>query len=411
MGWRRETVLLTMGLLIQSCDCSDTLIEGAPDERCDFDAPRECDFVLPYMDEPCPASVTMAFSTRLQIADVLVTIDVSNSMVDEIYDLRGRLRDDIVPGVVASIPDVWFGVGTIDGCGSNGMRLEQQMTHDIDLVQDALDSIFPVGTGDEPYTHNLYAIATGDMDVFSSGPWSGIEPRSWTCTPPGAVGWPCFRTGAIPIVVQLSDEDFDDAIRSCNPPDLRHEDAIEALNAISAKYIGVNSQPGIYGSRDDMEIIAVGTGSVDDAGEPLIFDVDPHGAGLGDQLVEAIGLLATGVPLRISAVARDDPSDEIDVTSFIERIAPNPSAGASDRRDPSRTCAGGLSVVDSDGDTDPDVFQSILGPTMCFDLVARANESLEPTDTYQVLRAFVEVLADGVTVLDMREIVLCVPPG
>ncbi|MBW2263914.1 MAG: hypothetical protein JRG91_18290, partial [Deltaproteobacteria bacterium] len=285
-----------------------------------------------------------------------------------------------------------------------------QMTDDLGLVQDALDSIDAVGTGDEPYTHNLYAIATGDMEVFPTSGWPGIAPRTWTCRAPGAIGWPCFRTGAIPIIVQLSDEDFDDAISLCTPPDMRHDAAIEALNSISAKYIGVNSQPGLYGSRDDMEIIAIGTGSVDESGEPLIFDVDPHGADLGDQLVEAIRLFATAVPLQISAVARDDPEDGVDSLTFIERVEPNPSGWASDPRD-SRSCTGGLAVEDLDGDTNPDAFVSILGPTMCFELVARANETLAPGGDYRMFSAHVDVLADGVTVLDTREIVFCVPPG
>ncbi len=406
---RQARCVLAFTLYCHSCSCSETVLEGVADERCDFDAPSGCDVILPYGEDPCPASATMAFSTTLQVADVLFTVDVSNSMIDEIFTLRAELRDDIVPGVLETIPDVWFGVGTIDGCAGNGMRLPQMMTDDLRLVQTALDAIDAVGTGDEPYTHNLYAIATGDMSVFSEGEWSGITPRTWTCRAPGAIGWPCFRTGAIPIIVQLSDEDFDDAISHCRPPEMRHEAAIEALNAISAKYIGVNSQPGLYGSRDDMEIIAVGTGSVDDSGEPLIFDVDPHGADLGGQLVEAIRLFATVVPLHVSAVARDDPGDEVDGLAFIERVEPNPSGWAADPGD-SRSCTGGLRVEDVDGDTHPDAFVSILGPTMCFELVARANETLEPGAGYRTFSAWVDVLADGVTVLDSREVVFCVPP-
>lgn len=406
----RWSLTLVLSLTLCACACEPGIIlEGAAEDRCEFEAPVECDVILPYGEDACPEAATLAFSTELQIADVFFTVDMSGSMIDEIFTLRARLRDEIVPGVQETIPDVWFGVGTIDGCYGGCMQVKQMMTDDLGLVQDALDSIEAVGTGDEPYTHNLYAIATGEIEIFPSGTWWGLEPREWTCRAPGAIGWPCFRTGAIPIVVQLSDEDFDDSIRHCRPPEMSHEDAVAALNGISAKYIGVNSQPGLYGSRDDMEIVAVGTGSMDGEGTPLIFDVDPHGADLGDQLVEAIRLLATAVPLRITAVARDDAGDGIDALEFIERTEPNPSRWASDRRD-SRPCTGGLTVEDGDGDGLADAFVSIPGPTMCFDVVARANGTLEPTGEYQVFAAHVDVLADGVTVLDTREIVFCVPP-
>jgi hypothetical protein len=402
-------LLMALAVTCQGCSCSETSLQGVPDDRCDLDAPAECDVVLPFGEEPCPETATMAFSTELQIADVLFTVDVSSSMIDEIFTLRAELRDVIVPEVLETIPDVWFGVGTIDGCTGGCMQMPLQMTGDVGRVQAALDGIDAVGTGDEPYTHNLYAIATGDMEVFPGGTWGGIEPREWTCTPPGAIGWPCFRTGAIPIVVQISDEDFDDSISHCRPPEMRHEDAIDALNAISAKYIGVNSQPGLYGSRADMEIIASGTGSVDERWEPLIFDVDPHGADLGDQLVEAIRLFATAVPLHVSAVVRDGEGDEVDALSFVERVEPT-EGRPSDPGD-SRECTGGLQVEDEDGDGHPDAFVSILGPTMCFGLVARPNETIVPGTGWKTFPAHVDVLADGVTVLDTREVVFCVPPG
>jgi hypothetical protein len=149
---------------------------------------------------------------------------------------------------------------------------------------------------------------------------------------------------------------------------------------------------------------------VDEGGEPLIFDVDPHGANLGDELIEAIRLFATGVPLHVSAMVRDGEGDGVDALAFVERVEPIPSGWASDPRD-SRSCTGGLRVEDGDGDGHPDAFVSILGPTMCFGLVARSNEILAPGTSWKTFSAHVDVLADGVTVLDTREVVFCVPPG
>ena len=45
-----------------------------------------------------------------------------------------------------------------------------------------------------------------------------------------------------------------------------------------------------------------------------------------------------------------------------------------------------------------------------FDIFAARNTTVPPTDTPQLFRAGVDVLGDGVTVLDTREVFFLVPP-
>jgi hypothetical protein len=377
-------------------------------------------FKVPYNDpddlpdpplEPEPTVDHLVFSTDLQMADVYFTLDSSGSMRDEIDNLRESLEDVVVPGVAAEIPDVWFGVGRFEDCDpgscSNDMRMLQAVTSDIPTVRSAIASMTTTCGGAEPYTQNLCAIATGNVTPYIH--WNGVGPVTPPCSPPGSIGWPCFRPGAVPIVVQLGDEDFDEATGDCSPGK-SHADAIAALNSISAKYIGVDS-----GSSDsDMETIANGTGSVDTSGSPLVFSIPGNGSGLDSQVVNAIGVLANQVPIEVTTDARDDPSDSVDtVVEFIDYIEPSTAGGWEDPADPSRVCVGGLDVADlyDPFDGRPDSFTGVLpGTIVCFDIYPKRNESVPATDSPQTFLCEIDVIGDGITVLDTREVYFLVPP-
>ncbi|MBW2261154.1 MAG: hypothetical protein JRG91_04205 [Deltaproteobacteria bacterium] len=405
--------------ITSACDCGGTEILGSTDAGnsedasegeppCGYDVPTRCHAALEYMADPCPQPVTLAFSANLKRADVYFSLDSSLSMAGEIMNLRTSLRDVVVPGVRAEIPDVWFGIGRFEDCMecAHNMVMIEPVTNDIARIEAALHAMSDLCGGNEPYTQNLYAIATGDVAPFAE--WGGVEPASWTCTPPGAIGWPCFRTDAIPIIVQTGDESFIEALGSCSPA-IDHAQTISALNSISAKYIGVNSGESALAGRDDMVIIAEGTGSVAASGNPLVFDIPRDGSGLGSQVVEAIAVLSRNVPVDITAVPRDDPSDDIDALTLIDHVEPDSDGGIALPEDHARICPGGLPVTDADDDTILDTFSSVLGSAVCFDVHLRRNETIPALSSHQEFRFLIDVIADGVTVLDTREVVLCVP--
>jgi hypothetical protein len=360
------------------------------------------------MAEPCPQPLTLAFSANLERADVFFSLDSSLSMEGEIANLRTSLRDVVVPGVTAVIPDVWFGIGRFEDCNdcTHNLVMLEPVTGDIARIEAALHGMSDLCGGNEPYTQDLYAIATGDVTPFLE--WGGVEPASWTCTPPGEIGWPCFRRDAIPIIVQTSDESFVEALSACSPP-VSHEQVIEALNAISAKYIGVNSESSPHAGRADMEIIAEGTGSVAASGDPLVFDIPADGSGLGTQIVGAISTLSRNVPVDITAVLTDDPSDDIDALVFIDHVEPDVDGGVAVPDDPGRICPADLTVTDVDGDTVPDTFSSVLGSAVCFDVYLARNVTVPPIGEARVIGLTIDVVADGVTVLDSRNVILCIP--
>lgn len=67
--------------------------------------------------------------------------------------------------------------------------------------------------------------------------------------------------------------------------------------------------------------------------------------------------------------------------------------------------------MDRDGDGVRETFEDVApGTPVCFDIVARMNDVVPPTREPQLFRAAIDVLGDGVTVLDTREVFFVVPP-
>jgi hypothetical protein len=172
-----------------------------------------------------------------------------------------------------------------------------------------------------------------------------------------------------------------------------------------------------------METIANGTGSVDTSGSPLVFEIPGNGTGLGDQVVDAVALLANQVSIRVDAVAEDDPADAVDaVSAFVAEIHTNTSGALV--WDPilgtNRVCTSAGSppptetrVVVGSGGTPPtsDHFAEVLpGVPICFDIVPKTNTTVPPTTDAQIFRAIVDVIGDGFTPLDTRDVYFLVPP-
>ncbi|MBW2261808.1 MAG: hypothetical protein JRG91_07535 [Deltaproteobacteria bacterium] len=379
-------------------------------------------FVVDYMEDPVPPEDTLVFGTDIQIADVYITIDTSGSMGGEVLNLQTSLETVIVPGIAAAIPNVQVGVGRFEDCPGEGCPNSianlQNITDDMDLVQDALDTITDTSLcgGSEPYALALYITATADV--------SGTSLPGATCTA-GYIGWPCFRPAAIPIVIQIGDEPFCEQVLpppwpatggcTCRPQK-SVADAFTALNSIHAKYIGVNTSGvgGPLGPRPQMEQVAMATGSVA-SGLPLVFEGNEDGSGLGTEIVDAVTSLSSSVPLDISTQVHDvddGPGDTVDAAIFVERVEPNAAGGVADPEDLSRVCVGGLATGDWDGDGHPDYFDDVApGTIVCFDIIAARNETVPRlSDVPQLYTAEVRVMGDWITILDSREIYFLIPP-
>jgi hypothetical protein len=373
-------------------------------------------FIVPFLEAPEPDKDTLVFSTNIKQADVYFLVDTTGSMWAEVATLRGSISSTVIPGMVASIPDVWVGVGHFDdypygGYGSSGdesFENLQNINGDPALAQAAAAAL-PTGSGaDSPESHvaGLFTVATGDPSRTMP-----LQPAP-SC-PAGTWGYPCFRTGSVPIIVLISDAWFHNgpggAYAYSGVPAPTYAETVAALNAARIKVIGVHSDTWCDDSH--YRQLAIDTGAVDVASNPLVYNIPGDGSGLGDQVINAVATLSSQVPISVSAEDRDDTSDAVDATIFIDRIVPNTVDSVEDPMHPGVFCVTGLATADTDGDTVQDTFTSVLpGQSVCFDIYPKMNETVEPLPEPQVFKAFVDVLGDHITVLDTRDVYFLVPP-
>jgi len=114
--------------------------------------------------------------------------------------------------------------------------------------------------------------------------------------------------------------------------------------------------------------------------------------------------------MDLSTQLRDDETDDEDATALMERVSANTEGGVADPLDPDLICAGELATADDDGDTVPDRFVDVPpGTTVCFDIVPAKNETILPSSTPTVFKAFLDVVGDGATVLDTRTVYFYIP--
>ncbi|MCB9654569.1 MAG: hypothetical protein H6729_10625 [Deltaproteobacteria bacterium] len=148
---------------------------------------------------------------------------------------------------------------------------------------------------------------------------------------------------------------------------------------------------------------------------PLSYQIDDQGHGLGATVVAGIEALVHFAAFTVTAVARPDPAEltasGLDTSCFIRRIVPV-SASTVD------TCAPEPIPADLlPPSPELDSFQNVVpGTELSFRVDAQnednAGEACRPaTEEPQMFRAFIDVVADGVTVVDTRDVIIIVPPA
>lgn len=371
------------------------------------------DFVFfePYMMPPDPPSDTLDFATDIRVADVYFLMDTTGSMGSSVASLRSSLATFITE-VRREIPDVWIGNGAFKdypvspygGGGDFAYRNCQNLTGDEAVAVAGLSCYSVGGGGDGPESHTaaLWAIATG----------MGLAGLSNTPPPPGCPaghwGYPCFRAGAVPIVVMISDITAHNGPGGANPYSdgsigghaPTYDEAIAAARAANIRVIGIGQGTG---GRTHLEAFARDTGAVDATGAPLYSTWS--GGAIGMTVLNQIRTLANQTRFDISVAYEDDASDAVDTfAAFVDHIEAR-TAG-----DAARGCVP-LPAVDTDGDTYLDTFEDVTaGQRVCFDIFVKQNDTVMPTTMPQLFRATLRVLGDGFTELDRRDVYFLVPP-
>jgi hypothetical protein len=359
------------------------------------------------------------FGTDIQVADILFLVDTTGSMYSEIDQIVSRLSTFIIPEIRSRISDAAFGVAQFADFARSPygsvpdvpFELLQRITLDTAAAQAAVEALPRSDGGDtaESHVEALYQAVTGD----GLGTW--IAPH--TC--PDGVGAACFRPGALPIIVLVTDAPMHNGppagsgsdYAGISPAPHDWSDAIAELNLLHAKVIGLDSErAGLSYASFDLARTALMTGTVDDAGEPLVFDIGTEGERLDTTVVDAVETLATRVQFDVDTYVVDHVDgytdiEEVDARCFVKDRVPQegwiPPSGF--------TPEAAVSRIDA-----TTFFDVMPGTTITFEIGFR-NHVTDDEACYdgdlmaRVFRATIVVRGDRVTDLDEREVIIIVP--
>jgi hypothetical protein len=394
-------------------DLGEVAFETDPTDPTSTMDPDDFFVILPYM-APDHEHRNLTFGTNLQVADVYFLIDTTGSMSGAINNVASSLADTIVPAIRATIPDVQMGVGHFNDVpsGSYGGGEDQpywnveNITADDAAVQAGLNFLggpdFPWGGGyDGPESHvlGLWCTATGSGFTDCS---ASVPPQTCPAFPdePSARrGYPCFRPESLPIIVNVSDAPWHNDHLGANPYDCTStgfHDALTELLGIGARHIGVQVNAWSDEGLAAMQEMSFGTGAVDAMGAPLV-EVSEDG-GVSTSIVDMIATLATATPQDVNAIPQDEPNDppgaDYDASVFVKDITP---------------MYGFPAAPEGFREMDETYFYGVVpGTDVTFD-VDFYNNTVPPTDTAQVFKAWIVVLGNSVARLDSRKVVIIVP--
>ncbi|MEM1415435.1 MAG: hypothetical protein AAGH15_11060, partial [Myxococcota bacterium] len=328
--------------------------------------PADDYFLILPLNGP-PEERDLDFATNIRVADVFFLTDTTGSMGGTLTNVKNAVTTPgtgIIDRVGEVIPDAWFGGGQHDDfpfggygstfSGDEAFLLAIAMTPPDRRgdVQRAFDAIELHGGSDGPESHTegLFQVMTGVGGTWSYTGGTSYSVRRYVgdCLD-GGFGAPCFREGALPIVVHFTDicahegppgeESSCDPYTGITPAPATWSEAVDEMNARGAKYVGINASRGATceppytpGSGGGgflppcyfLGSTAEATGSIDLDGNFLVFNLPNEATGTEfvDGVVRGIETVATRVPLDVDTQIRDDENDGVDARGFIKRRQP-----------------------------------------------------------------------------------------
>jgi hypothetical protein len=385
--------------------------------------------VLPYLG--AHEARELEFGTNISVADVYFLIDTTGSMGGPIANVQSSLTT-IASELSSRIRSVQMGVGehkdfpfceSLDPFGGGGECYgdagDQAYVHHTDItesvpeVQAGLAELSASGGADGPESQveSIYQTASG-----IGGSWTYSDGTSWSLPRRECpvfpdetrrrIGYPCFRSGALPIVVLVSDVDWHNGSTGANPysgiSPAAHtfSQAVSEMDRIGARFIGVAVGGG---GRAEMEAMARATGSVDGSGMPLVYD--SSGGEVSSSIIDGIGTLVGGTPQDVNTRTENVPGNpgDVDATGFIKMIVPQTGCNAS------TGACGPMPGVTYDHQDATTFYEVIPGTRVTFD-VDFYNDFVPPPPTAQIFRALIVVVGNGVAELDSRQVYIVVPP-
>jgi len=394
--------------------------------------------VLPYK-APEDVQRTLEFSTDFSTVDIAILLDLSGSMEQEMKNLKEEIKTKIIQGIPQKVPGLDVATGFVHFMDmENGkiFQVDHYISKDADSVQQAVNKLPGTYGGIEPMQEVLYQTATGKglNAPYAQSPMGfpaiNLHVPPADCSGPdklGTVGGLCFRELALKIFIMITDEEFpvlgikggtpactmncDGCWLDPNNHGATTQDAINAMNGINAKFIGIDSgfsctniDPNTYDclgtytetnyAKEDFEIVAEGTASVSANGEYFLYHTGSwDGSGLSDQVAEAVKELTTYIEKDITTSAEsDEQCNGISAAQFVVSAKPN-------KADP----------TDGYQSKDDTTFYKVKPDTIVYFDIHFHNDfcqNLSPNPV--VYKARIRVLGEG-AFLSSREVKIIVP--
>lgn len=211
-------------------------------------------FVLPPSTPPV-TDVLDFTNTQIDNADLAINMDTTQSMSEEIGNLRSSLSSFIIPAVRSVVPGAAFGVSSFEdfplspfGNSSDlPFRLGTRITTDGSSAQFAVNRLSVRSGGDFPEAGHtsLHRLATGTAITWPNGSVAAFDSNAGRIVgvADGDIGGAGFRQDALPIIVHVTDAvshtSQDYAARNVTTPTARQ--VKDALNAVGARVITASS--------------------------------------------------------------------------------------------------------------------------------------------------------------------------
>jgi hypothetical protein len=391
---------------------------------------RDFFFIVPYGEAPSPTSDVLKFSTNIKQADVAFVMDTTGSMSSSINALKSALSGTLLAQLQAAIPNVGMAIVDHKDFGQGdpwGVNVRQTITTTLSLAQNAVNAMSASGGGDEPEAQvgAMYFALTGQAN--SGSPAIGAHvPAS-----PGAFGGVEFRSGSVPVVVEISDASWHDpsgsasiaalkaAFASTNAkfvnvadssfgsaPEAQPDDLSDATGS-SVPPSAFGSVPGCSPGQCCTGVNGAGRAPTGPGGTCRLNFLSSSGGGLSSGVVSAIQAIAVGSTFDVTAIPSNDPKNPngVDATKFIKALR------AMDEGNPANGCPA-APAKDSNGDGIKDTFLAVkAGTPVCFEVIPAVNNAVMPTSDPQFFNAFIDVIAvQGDLHLDKRSVLFLVPP-
>ncbi len=419
-------------------------------------------FVLPYIDPVGVVAKPLDFSTTVPALDVYFLMDTTGSMGGEITNLKSALSGTVIPGIQAAAASTQFGVGSfqdwpvtennhgygaiscfVTGSPDQPFRPITAITASVPAVQAGVATLSnasgsPMGCGGDGPESGMEAI----YQVVKHTGLSGPSPTSVPATPVG------FRAAAMPVIVEITDAQMHakNEADTCtvtgygplvNAVAHTRAETKTALTDTCSRVVGISPTTGTCSGQADLEDFATASGALVTpeawdfgtrpagcaAGQcctgqngvgrppvnglcPAVFLAATDGTGVSSAIVTGIQMVARFATFDVNTET-DGVTTDVDGTplgagqttaNFIKGIVPDHFVKAP------------APPVLPDPTFDQTSFHKVTPGTKVFFNVRAFNDFVLETNSAQIFRATIKVLAGGCTALDQRDVLILVPP-